>query len=106
MNRISLPLALLFAAITASIATAQRTERKINWVNSEIASVKGLEHKVLASKSLKHDVGYVVWTPPNYDDSGNRRYPVLYFLHGAGGTEASDSGGFSRPSPWMRSSIS
>jgi fermentation-respiration switch protein FrsA (DUF1100 family) len=54
-----------------------------------------LEHKVLASKSLGHDVGYVVWTPPNYDSSGKTRYPVVYFLHGAGGTEASDSGGFS-----------
>ncbi|MCA9067877.1 MAG: DUF4886 domain-containing protein, partial [Planctomycetaceae bacterium] len=95
MQRIALPLVLLFAFITTPDGMAQRPERKISWVNSKIANIKGLEHKVLASKSLGHDVGYVVWTPPNYDDTGKTRYPVIYFLHGAGGTEASDSGGFS-----------
>lgn len=95
MNRIALPLVLLVAASASTCAIAQRPERKISWVNPKIADVKGLQHKVLASKSLGHDVGYVVWTPPNYDSSGKTRYPVVYFLHGAGGTEASDSGGFS-----------
>ena len=95
MNRIILPLAVVLAAINATLATAQRPERKISWVNPEIVDVEGLQHKVLSSKSLGHDVGYVVWTPPDYDASGTTRYPVVYFLHGAGGTEASDSGGFS-----------
>lgn len=84
---------ILTALLITQSASAQRN-REIKWVNSEIPSVTGLEHKVLASKSLGHDVGYVVWTPPNFDDSGKTRYPVVYFLHGAGGSEASDSGGF------------
>lgn len=95
MNRMTLPLALLIAVLASSNATAQQRRREIKWVNSEIANVKGLEHKVLASKSLGHDVGYVVWTPPGYDTDTTTRYPVIYFLHGAGGSEASDSGGFS-----------
>lgn len=95
MNRITLHLAVLLVLTAATNASAQRPERKISWVNPQIAKVKGLEHKVLASKSLGHDVGYVVWTPPEYDASGKTRYPVIYFLHGAGGTEASDSAGFS-----------
>ena len=69
--------------------------RVISWVNPKIAKVDGLKHKILTSKSLGHDVGYAVWTPPNFDTSGKTRYPVVYFLHGSGGTEASDSGGFS-----------
>ena len=28
-----------------------------------------------------------VYTPAGYEDSGNRRYPVLYLLHGMGGDE-------------------
>jgi endo-1,4-beta-xylanase len=40
------------------------------------------------------DVGYNVWLPPGYADS-KVKYPVIYFLHGAGGTESSDAGGFS-----------
>ncbi len=85
----------MLAALSLPDANAQRRERKISWVNPKIANVKGLEHKVLASKSLGHDVGYAVWTPPKYDATEDTRYPVVYFLHGAGGTEASDSGGFS-----------
>jgi len=44
---------------------------------------------------MGHDVGYVVWTPADYDASGKTRYPVIYFLHGMDGNEASDSAGFS-----------
>ncbi len=44
---------------------------------------------------MGHEVGYVVWTPPDYATSGDTRYPVIYFLHGMGGNEASDSAGFS-----------
>ncbi len=95
MNRMVLAVALVLAASIFTTAVGQRPRREVSWVNPTIANVKGLEHKVLSSESLKHDVGYVVWTPPNYDASGKTRYPVVYFLHGAGGTEASDSAGFS-----------
>jgi len=44
---------------------------------------------------MGHDVGYVVWTPPGYDAKAERRYPVIYFLHGAGGNESADAAGFS-----------
>lgn len=94
MNRIAPLLALCLLVNLATNALAQRPKREVSWVNPKIATVKGLEHRVLASKSLGHDVGYVVWTPPQYDKDTNVRYPVVYFLHGAGGTEASDSAGF------------
>ncbi|TWT53671.1 Endo-1,4-beta-xylanase/feruloyl esterase precursor [Rubripirellula amarantea] len=92
-------LLLLLTTVTLSwsapTVSAQREKRAISWVNPQITDMEGLEHKVLDSKSLGHDVGYAVWTPASYSDRGSRRYPVVYFLHGAGGTEASDSGGFS-----------
>jgi endo-1,4-beta-xylanase len=74
---------------------AQPRNREIKWVNPDIPQMAGLTHKVLGSTSLGHDVGYVVWTPPEFDDSGSSRYPVVYFLHGAGGSEKSDAAGFS-----------
>src|SRR5262249_55921810 len=40
------------------------------------------------------EVGYNVWLPPGYAQS-DVRYPVMYFLHGAGGNENSDAGGVS-----------
>ena len=82
------------AARSATPAPRQR-RRQIKWVNPDIPQTPGLSHRVISSDALGHDVGYVVWTPPEFDDSGSTRYPVIYFLHGAGGSEKSDSAGFS-----------
>jgi len=38
------------------------------------------------SKSLDRERNVVVYLPPGYDE-GDRSYPVLYLLHGAGGNE-------------------
>ena len=48
------------------------------------------------SKILGHPVPYCVILPPSYDSQPPQRYPVLYFLHGLGGSSQSfvDSGGF------------
>jgi enterochelin esterase-like enzyme len=73
----------------------RRPRRKISWVNPKLPAGPGLSHHVLHSKAMEHDVGYVVWVPPGYDAKADQRYPVIYFLHGAGGNESSDSAGFS-----------
>jgi enterochelin esterase-like enzyme len=72
-----------------------RPQRQITWVNPKLPAGAGLSHHVLASKALGHDVGYVVWLPSGYEDKADQRYPVIYFLHGAGGNESADSAGFS-----------
>ncbi len=72
-----------------------RDREPVSWVNSDLPPGEGLEHFVLASEALGHEVGYVVFTPEGYMADGDEPYPVVYFLHGMGGTEASDSGGFS-----------
>ncbi len=86
----------------SSTTTAEQDARdKVEWVNSEIAPIPGLSHHLLQSKALGEDVGYVVWTPEEYGKS-NKRYPVIYFLHGVGGTESADAGGFSQ---WVSKAI-
>jgi len=51
------------------------------------------------SRILKHAVHYCVQLPPDYDasDAKQRRYPVLYFLHGLGQNEQTlfNTGGWS-----------
>ncbi len=44
-----------------------------------------LETITYNSKSIGFDRKAVVYTPPNYD--ANRKYPVLYLMHGIGGNE-------------------
>ena len=43
------------------------------------------------------DVAYPVVSSyfPDCSTQVNKRYPVIYFLQGAGGSEAADAGGFS-----------
>ncbi len=89
-------LSLLIMVVFSPIAHSQQRRSEVTWVNPDIQDMPGLKHHVLASTSLGQDVGYVVWTPPELaKQDGERKYPVVYFLHGAGGSEASASVGFS-----------
>lgn len=40
------------------------------------------ENRLISSKILGKNVGYSVYLPPDYDHNSNRKYPVLYLLHG------------------------
>lgn len=42
---------------------------------------------VFHSAALGRDISYYVYLPPGYDSSPDLRYPVLYMLHGAGGSK-------------------
>ena len=70
-----------------------QTPAAVIWVNPQLPKGPGLQHHVLKSAALDGEVGYVVWTPFHYDVT--RKYPVVYFLHGSGGTESADAAGFS-----------
>jgi len=98
VTAVSVVLSLLAAFALAQeppTARPRRPKREIRWVNPNLPTGPGLSHHILHSKAMGHDVGYVVWVPAGYDAEAGRRYPVVYFLHGAGGNESSDSAGFS-----------
>lgn len=75
--------------------TNQNRQRNVKWVNPDLKEMPGLTHHILQSQSLGHEVGYVVWTPKEYSNKVRKRFPVIYFLHGSGGTESADAAGFS-----------
>src|SRR5580700_4481416 len=81
-------------AMSAEAQTPPRQAREVTWNSPPASPIPGVEHDVLHSASMDKDVGYNVYLPADYAES-KRRYPVVYFLHGAGGTESSDAGGFS-----------
>ena len=63
------------------------------WSDSKVPTFPGLEHRTLKSRAVNQDVGYNVVLPDEYRGR-KERFPVVYFLHGAGGTENSDAAGF------------
>lgn len=58
-----------------------------HWVIPE--KIAGFTHAVVKSEAMKREVGYNIWLPPGYEDAKDKRYPVVYYLHGAGGSELS-----------------
>jgi endo-1,4-beta-xylanase len=44
-------------------------------------------HHTYRSAAMNRDVGYCIYLPPGYAAATDRRYPVIYNLHGAGGDE-------------------
>lgn len=49
-----------------------------------------LVHKTFHSKSMDTEVGYNLYLPPAYDADKDKRYPVLYWLHGMNQSESTD----------------
>lgn len=66
-------------------ALLQRAAKRFSWVNAPSASQAHpqLTHATFESPSMQVSVGYNIYLPPGYADAGsNRRYPVIYYLHG------------------------
>jgi enterochelin esterase-like enzyme len=67
-------------ALLPSVLIAQQT--------SQFPQGKVLESLVFESKILSQEVKYSIYLPADYDIS-NRKYPVVYLLHGGSDTEIS-----------------
>ncbi len=79
---------IVLVALNSAPALAQRTpQSEWKWVDTNIA--EGCVHGTLHTESMDREVGYSVYLPPSYQSSGDRQYPVVYYLHGAGGSESS-----------------
>ncbi len=80
-------LALLFLT---QLAFAQREPLKfdITWVNPPKDAPRGVTHQTFRSKAMQTDVGFNIYLPPDYATTEGKRYPVIYWLHGAGGHES------------------
>lgn len=83
MQKLPKPIAcILIVAILLALAVsaAAQSGRTV----SEVVHGRSLEGTVTKEKP---DRNVSVYLPPSYDGSGDRRYPVLYLLHGIGDTE-------------------
>lgn len=84
-----------FALIAASLFAADTpTRRPVIWNNAASFKHTLVSHHTWGSEAIGETVGFTVYLPPGYGDSPERRYPVIYFLHGAGGNENADGPGF------------
>lgn len=64
----------------------QRPPSKAEWLDPIRQAPNGTKYQTFASKVLGQDVSYLVWLPPGYEQ-GEKRFPVIYWLHGVGGNQ-------------------
>ena len=83
-----LAILLAVSGVLALQAQRQPLQFEVTWVNRPSTLPAGVQHRTLQSPSMKHEVGWSIYLPPEYDSS-QQRYPVVYWLHGAGGNETS-----------------
>jgi len=83
------------------VALMARISKPFSWVNPPTAerTHPRLAHATFLSPSMDINVGYNIYLPPGYEDASNanRRYPVVYYLHGGRPGNESLSVGLASP---------
>jgi acetyl esterase/lipase len=84
---------LLASASTTSAASPSASAPKARALPGPWAEPKaepdGLKYRTFASKAADTEVSYAIYLPPDYETAKDRRYPVVYWLHGRGGSQTS-----------------
>jgi enterochelin esterase-like enzyme len=73
---------LLLVSLVSSVAMAHQ---KPVWVLPEVNAPQ-VQRVLFDSPTAGQEVSCYVFTPENYDTETERRFPVLYWLHGSGGS--------------------
>ena len=63
---------------------AEAPKAMLTWMTPEIRA-PGVSFHTFESPAAKTTVSYHVYVPPAYDREPERRFPVVYWLHGSGG---------------------
>lgn len=75
----------MLAGWCGSTAAQEPQAAEFRWVNKlPEARTPLLQHGTFHSDANQTDVGYYIYLPPGYNDpqAADRRYPVVYYLHG------------------------
>ena len=76
------------AAACASFALTQSGGIE-TWVDPDRTEPPGMQYRTFQSRQARGEVSYLVYLPPSYEVAADRRYPVIYWLHGLGGRQTS-----------------
>ena len=66
--------------------------RTPQWVEPDTTAPAGTQYRLFYSETIKGDVSYLVYLPPGYETNSDKRYPVIFWLHGGGGGQRGGGG--------------
>lgn len=67
---------------------AQTSGPEPPWADPDTSAPVGTSYRTFSSEKAGGPVSYLIYLPPGYETSATR-YPVVYWLHGNGGTQRS-----------------
>jgi len=57
------------------------------WSDPDRSEPAGTRYRTFPSQTAGGEVSYLLYLPPGYEEAGQRRFPVIYWLHGLNGTQ-------------------
>jgi endo-1,4-beta-xylanase len=75
-------LCLSFSSLEAVQPKKKKVVPEFKWVNPSNFKHNHLHHKTFVSPSMSLEVGYHIYLPPSYESNSQKRFPVIYYLHG------------------------
>tara|TARA_R110002111_G_scaffold168038_2_gene233999 strand:+ start:121623 stop:122564 length:942 start_codon:yes stop_codon:yes gene_type:complete len=81
---VTVAILLIVSPVCGQQQKPKNKQQPFRWVNELKQELPGVKHATFLSPSMKVDVGYCIYLPPQYNDALNekQRYPVVYYLHG------------------------
>ncbi len=77
----------LFAGEAPSKKAIEKALPQPRWNDVEKTATDGTQFCTFESKVIGQTVSYLLYLPPDYEAQPERRYPVVYWLHGLGGSQ-------------------
>ena len=77
---------LVLAVIILFVSSSASAQRRFGRSRDIIPEGSRVQYKTFRSELLDRQVSYALYLPPSYDNS-ERKYPVVFFLHGANENE-------------------
>jgi endo-1,4-beta-xylanase len=75
-------------ALAVSFAGTQNAPiAPISWMDPNKTEPAGTKYRAFHSRTINSEVSYLIYLPPGYETASEKRYPVLYWLHGRGGNQ-------------------
>ena len=77
------PLALRLRVVAVALCAAVAGPASAQWTTAPVTA-PGVQYRTFSSAAAGTTVSFHIYLPPAYANEPNRRFPVLYWLHGSG----------------------
>lgn len=73
-------------SLLAGEVRGQKRPKEPSWKMPPVEA-PNLRYETFESDAAGRDVSYLIYLPPGFEKGGSERYPVVYWLHGIGGSQ-------------------